>query len=131
MSDSFATSWTGSPPGSSVHGISQARLRSGFALPSPGDLPNPGTKLMSPELVGGFFTTEPPGKSNICLSSETYFKNIPTMAFHKYCLFVIFKDTYISISNSSLPKILGKPLSESNQSKTRCKGFTDVYSLKF
>ena len=24
------------------------------------DLPDPGIKLMSPELVGGFFTTEPP-----------------------------------------------------------------------
>ena len=26
------------------------------------DLPQPGIKLMSPALAGGFFTTEPPGK---------------------------------------------------------------------
>ena len=29
--------------------------------PSPGDLHAPGTKLESPALAGGFFTTEPPG----------------------------------------------------------------------
>ena len=35
----------------------------GFPFPPPGDLPNPGIKpisLASPELAGGFFTTEPP-----------------------------------------------------------------------
>ena len=26
------------------------------------DLPGPGTEPVSPELAGGFFTTEPPGK---------------------------------------------------------------------
>ena len=31
-----------SPPGSSVHGILQARVWSGVPFPSPGDLPNPG-----------------------------------------------------------------------------------------
>ena len=31
-------------------------------FPSPGDLPDPGIKLMSPALAGRFFTTEPPGK---------------------------------------------------------------------
>ena len=38
----------GSPPGSSVHGSSQARIRSG--VPSPGDLFDPGTKPKSPAL---------------------------------------------------------------------------------
>ena len=46
-----------SPPGSSVLGISQARILESF--PSPGDLPDPGIKPMSPELAGRFFTTEP------------------------------------------------------------------------
>ena len=35
-------------------------------FPSPGDLPDPGTKPrspVSPALAGRFFTTEPPGKS--------------------------------------------------------------------
>ena len=38
-----------SPPGSSVHGISQVKeYWSGLPFPSPGDLPDPGIKLMSP-----------------------------------------------------------------------------------
>ena len=54
-----------SPPGSSVHGDSQARILEWVAISPPGDLPNPGIELMSPAspaLAGGFFTTEPPGK---------------------------------------------------------------------
>ena len=47
-----------SPPGSSVHGISQARILEWVAL----DLLDPGIKPTSPALAGGFFTTEPPGK---------------------------------------------------------------------
>ena len=34
--------------GSSVHGILQARTLQWVAIPSPGDLPNPGIKAMSP-----------------------------------------------------------------------------------
>ena len=49
-------------PGYSVHGIFQARI----LLPSPGELPNPGTELMAPVLEGGFFTTEPQGKPSHC-----------------------------------------------------------------
>ena len=50
----------GSPPGSSVHGILQARILSRLPFPPPGDLPDPGiepTSLISPVLTGGFFTT--------------------------------------------------------------------------
>ena len=53
-------------PGSSVHGIFQASVWSGFPFPSPGDLPGPGMEPISPALAGGFFTTEPlgtPGES--------------------------------------------------------------------
>ena len=32
-------------------------------FPTLGDLPDPGIELASPALAGGFFTTEPPGKS--------------------------------------------------------------------
>ena len=52
-------------PGSSVHGLFQARNGSELPFPSPGDLPDPGTEprsLVSPVLAGGFFTTVPPGK---------------------------------------------------------------------
>ena len=49
-----------SPPGSSVHGILQARRLDWVATASSRDLPNPGIKpmsLMSPALAGRFFTT--------------------------------------------------------------------------
>ena len=49
-----------SPPGSSVHGILQARILEGVAMPSSRDLPNPGIKLvslMSPPLADRFFTS--------------------------------------------------------------------------
>ena len=51
-----------SPPGSSVHGILQARILEWFAFPSPGDLPDPGIELRSPELQADALTSEPPGK---------------------------------------------------------------------
>ena len=53
-----------SPPGSSVHGISQAKnlwrgRGGGLPFPSPGVLPDPGIEPMFPALAGGFFTAEP------------------------------------------------------------------------
>ena len=39
-----------SPPGSSVLGISQARILAWEVISTPADLPNPGIKLMSPAL---------------------------------------------------------------------------------
>ena len=62
MADSFVTPWT------AAH---QAPLRTGFPrqeywgrvpFPAPGDLPDPGVRLVSPALAGRFFTTEPPRK---------------------------------------------------------------------
>ena len=47
-------------PGSSAHGIFQARILSGVPFPTPGDLPNPEIEpasLLSPALASGFFTT--------------------------------------------------------------------------
>ena len=49
-------------PGSSVHGISQARILEWVAISFSRDLPSPGIKPMSPALAGRFFATEPPGK---------------------------------------------------------------------
>ena len=47
--------------------FSRQEYWSGLPFPSPGDLSNPGIKpiapAISPALAGGFFTTEPPGKS--------------------------------------------------------------------
>ena len=39
-----------SPPGSSVHGILQAKIIEWLPFPSPGNLPDPGIKLGLPEL---------------------------------------------------------------------------------
>ena len=52
-----------SPPGSSVHGISQARILEWVAIYSK-FLPNPWIKPASAALVGSVFTTEPPGIDN-------------------------------------------------------------------
>ena len=49
-----------SPPGSSAHGILQARILEWVAILPPGELPNPGIRtwsLKSPALAGRFFTT--------------------------------------------------------------------------
>ena len=50
-----------SPPGSSVHGILQARKLEWVPFPLPGHLPTPGIEPGSPALAGGFLTAEPPG----------------------------------------------------------------------
>ena len=53
-------------PGFSVHGILQAKeCWSGLPFATAEDLPDPGIEPASPvfpALVGGFFTTQPPGK---------------------------------------------------------------------
>ena len=74
-------------PGSSVHGILQARYGffnwNGSPCPPPGDLPDPGIKnesLMSPTLAGGFLflflPLAPPGKHTniqICMCVNVCF----------------------------------------------------------
>ena len=49
-------------PGSSVHGVSQARILEWVAIPFSGDLHNPGIKPGSPELQADSLPPEPPGK---------------------------------------------------------------------
>ena len=51
-----------SPPGSSIHGILQARVLEWDAICSPGDLPDPGIEPRSPALQADALTSEPPGK---------------------------------------------------------------------
>ena len=50
------------PPGCSVHVILQARIPEWAAFPTPGDLPDPGTKPVPLALAGELFTLEPSGK---------------------------------------------------------------------
>ena len=49
-------------------GLPRQKYQSGLPLSSLGDLLDPETELMSPELAGKFFTTEPPGKP-LCIFS--------------------------------------------------------------
>ena len=58
----FVTPWTTDCYGLLSMGFPRQEYWSGLPLPSPGDLPDPGIKPTSPELAGGFLTTEPPGK---------------------------------------------------------------------
>ena len=61
-----------SPPGSSVRGVfSRQEYWSGLPFPSPGYLPYPGIKPVSPAyltLAGRFFTNEPLGKPKITVN---------------------------------------------------------------
>ena len=63
-----------SPPGSSVHGIFQARILEWEAISySPGDLPDPGIEtvsLASPALAAGFVITVPLGKPHLSHSVQ-------------------------------------------------------------
>ena len=67
VSNSFLTLWAVcSPPepGSVAlsMGFPKQEKWSGVPFPSLTDLPDPGIEPTSPELAGGFFTTEPPEK---------------------------------------------------------------------
>ena len=54
-----------SPPGSSVHGISQARILEWVDISS-GDLPNPAIEPGSPPLQEDSLLIEPPGEPMLC-----------------------------------------------------------------
>ena len=58
----FATPWTVAHHAPLSVEFSRQGYWSGLPFPSPGDLPNTGTKPTSPAFAGRFFTTEPPGK---------------------------------------------------------------------
>ena len=55
-----------SPPGSSVHVISQARILEWVAISFSKGSSRPGIKPVSPALAGGFITSWPPGKPCCC-----------------------------------------------------------------
>ena len=59
---SLVTPWTVAHQGPLSMGFSRQEYWTGLPFLPPGDLPNPGIKLTSPALAGGFFTAEPLGK---------------------------------------------------------------------
>ena len=58
----FATPWTVARQVLLSMGFPRQEYWNGLPFPPPGNLPDPGVEPTSPTLVGGFFTTEPPGK---------------------------------------------------------------------
>ena len=75
-------------------GLHRQEYWRGLSFSPPGALPDPGTESMSPlfpALAGGFFTTEPPGKSE-CYLLITSFKIRPLIIIAKW-------SKYISIPN--------------------------------
>ena len=58
----FVTQWTVSQTGSSVYGISQTRTLEWFSISFSRGSSLPRDRTWVSCLVGGFFTTEPPGK---------------------------------------------------------------------
>ena len=61
----LVTPWTAAYQAPPSMGFSRQEYWSGVPLPSPGYLPNPGSKPVSPALPSGFFTTESPGKPTL------------------------------------------------------------------
>ena len=59
-----------SSPGSSVHGIFQARIWSELPFPSPGYLPNERIKPGSPSLWADSLLSEPPGNWHLLMVSS-------------------------------------------------------------
>ena len=56
-----------SPPGSSVHGILQARILEWVAISFSRDLPDSGIEPRSSALEADALTSEPPGETYICM----------------------------------------------------------------
>ena len=63
-----------SPPGPSVHGILQTKILQWVAIPSPGDLPDPGIKPASPALQVDSLSLSHMGSSQ--LSCGIYLKDM-------------------------------------------------------
>ena len=59
----FMTPWTVARQAPLSMGFSKQEYWSGLLFPSPGTLPDPGVKAVSPALAGEFFTSVPPGKA--------------------------------------------------------------------
>ena len=58
-----STPWTEARQAPLSMGFLRQEYWSGLPFPSPGGLLDPGIEPASPALAGGFFTTEPPGRS--------------------------------------------------------------------
>ena len=67
-------------PGSSIHGILQARIMEWAAMPSSRGSPHPEIEPRYPTLAGGFFTTAPPGKPLVIVIA---------IVLLRHCMFIV------------------------------------------
>ena len=74
MSDSCDPMNYCSPPGSSVHGILQARILEWVAISSPGELPNQGIEPRSPAFQADALPTELHKKAVIKSSAQIHWR---------------------------------------------------------
>ena len=71
----------GSLPGSSIHGILQARILEWATMPSSKGSPHPEIRPTSPALASGFFTTAPPGKPPVVI--------VIAVVLLRHCMFTV------------------------------------------
>ena len=95
-----------SPPGSSIHGIFQARISEWVTISFSRDLPNPGIEPRSPAWPTNSLLTEPPGKpKNTGVSSLSLLQEIfPTQEInpdHPHCRGILYH-----LSHQGSPRIL-------------------------
>ena len=76
MSDTFATLCTVARKAPLSMGFPRQEHWNGLPFPSPGDLPDPGIKPISPSLGDGFFTAEPPEKPFLSLLPRHILPNL-------------------------------------------------------
>ena len=95
------------PPGSSVHGIIQARVLEWVAISYSGELPDAGIKpvsLASPAWVGRFFTTAPPGVT--CYKDSQWLLHLLPLTISTYFIHIadefIHNPTHITVSSYCL-----------------------------
>ena len=92
-------------PGSSIHGILQARVLEWVAISFPGDLPHPGIEPGSPTLQADALPSEPPGKSII--SASTHKK-----VYHQYKVPLLPQIPFVQVNHIYLSVTLKKSIQE-------------------
>ena len=63
----FVTPWTVACQAPLIVGVPRQEYWNRLPFPSPGYLPDPGIERAPPALAGGFFTTQPTGRSALLL----------------------------------------------------------------
>ena len=109
MSNSLVTLWTIACQAPLSMEFSRQEYWSGLPFPSPGNLLNLGIKPSCPALAGGFFTTEPPGKSHCC--SRGRIKGERTFSRTSFSVLDLCLDLYLNYLVESSTNPLNKELS--------------------